>query len=780
VNSMCLIEIVIDCITLTQSCLSLVWKKSKVLEDYQQALGVNFLDNVVNQVEILSKFAEPGWTDFSVSSANCDTMQAFKRLENNVVKNRDASFSATICDAALTFVKKVLNETGADRNRSLDLLIVVAEESCASSTCRAEALYLIAIDYLEKGRQSGELKMLWTTNSSMEKGLYAAEIDNAVPHLRRARGYLLQAVSFIGPASSLLSRNVLRTLALVTGSEELNAECGISAGELIHSSIGSSARQAVARGLDPENPSDNRHRTIFEALDHPFSKKNERKEMLETMYEMGHACIPRTWKFVAMTLCPTGEVLISLVQPSSGENGSRHFAYQSQCIFPQKPNRLSEINEFEETVLQPFDNIMKRSRQQISGIDLGVANNNYNNCKEKKQAWWNERYKLDEELCQLLEQVDERYFESSNLGDLISRGDEDEDDTCVGNLSARFEAVCNIYKKESVTREDTIPSKEELNKITVLKLKEWLIYSECSPKDFHSLGKAGLIDLLHNTLLTKPSPVKMSSTYSKGSSGENCIFLLLDEQLQRLPLEGVKSLLDKTVCRLPSLPFAISSLHRGNSNKDISLPAIDCSKSKYVIDPESNLKETQERMLSALTSISEDYKWNWEGKVGEAPSKDFMHRALKEKEGLYLYFGHGGGELFFSRVDIEELANNSTFLNPFASVILMGCSSGGLISPNCQKGNSVSGDQMHFEPDGTALSYLCAGAPCVVGNLWDVTDRDIDRYSVSLLEGIYQAKEPTNLAKCAMSSRGACKLKYIVGSAPVVYGIPVSIRTCAK
>jgi len=48
-----------------------------------------------------------------------------------VVKDRDAFFSATICDAALTFVKKVLNEMGADRNRSLDLLIIVAEESCS-------------------------------------------------------------------------------------------------------------------------------------------------------------------------------------------------------------------------------------------------------------------------------------------------------------------------------------------------------------------------------------------------------------------------------------------------------------------------------------------------------------------------------------------------------------------------------------------------------------------------------------------------------------------------
>lgn len=361
----------------------------------------------------------------------------------------------------------------------------------------------------------------------------------------------------------------------------------------------------------------------------------------------------------------------------------------------------------------------------------------------------------------------------------MSLGDEDKDDTCIGNLSARFEAVCNIEKKESGTRDDTVPSTQELNKLTVVKLKERLKDLGCSPKDFRSLRKATLIDYLRNKLLEecqselsspeKVSPVKRPSTYSADSSTENCIFLILDEQIQRLPLEGVASLNGKTVCRLPSLPFAISSLLRRNSLRS----SIDLAKTKYVIDPESNLKETQERILSTLTSVSEDNKWDWEGKVGEAPPKDFMHRALKEENGLFLYFGHGGGERFFSRLDIEELSNASIHLDPFASVILMGCSSGMLMSPNCQKGNT--GDQMHFEPDGTALSYLCAGAPCVVGNLWDVTDRDIDRYSISLLEGIYQAKRPTNLAKCTMSSRGACKLRYIVGSAPVIYGIPVSI-----
>jgi separase len=105
-------------------------------------------------------------------------------------------------------------------------------------------------------------------------------------------------------------------------------------------------------------------------------------------------------------------------------------------------------------------------------------------------------------------------------------------------------------------------------------------------------------------------------------------------------------------------------------------------------------------------------------------------------------------------------------------VVLMGCSSGKLQSVNCPKDNA-SGQvySIHYEPEGIALSYLIAGAPCVVGNLWDVTDRDIDRYCLTLMEDFI--KEGESMAKCVADARRACKLRYIVGSAPVCYGVPV-------
>lgn len=67
-------------------------------------------------------------------------------------------------------------------------------------------------------------------------------------------------------------------------------------------------------------------------------------------------------------------------------------------------------------------------------------------------------------------------------------------------------------------------------------------------------------------------------------------------------------------------------------------------------------------------------------------------------------------------------------------------------------------------------------SPLVVGNLWDVTDREIDRYTLAFLEGWMKAGSGASLLKYLSESRQAPKLKYIIGAAPVAYGVPVSLQ----
>ena len=117
---------------------------------------------------------------------------------------------------------------------------------------------------------------------------------------------------------------------------------------------------------------------------------------------------------------------------------------------------------------------------------------------------------------------------------------------------------------------------------------------------------------------------------------------------------------------------------------------------------------------------------------------------------------------------------------------------------------------------GAPLSYLLGGAPWVLGNLWDVTDKDIDRLSMDCMQTLLQQREnqvdrgnqvdtfsigftaregnqvdpsaeSSALTRCPVeinsqdyihvgqslpSARNTCKLKRLVGYAPIVYGLP--------
>ena len=71
-------------------------------------------------------------------------------------------------------------------------------------------------------------------------------------------------------------------------------------------------------------------------------------------------------------------------------------------------------------------------------------------------------------------------------------------------------------------------------------------------------------------------------------------------------------------------------------------------------------------------------------------------------------------------------------------------------------------------------------SPTLIANLWDVTDRDIDKFSQAVFdelqltpEGVARPRaDATSVVAAVAQARDSCKLKYLTGAAPVVYGIP--------
>ena len=80
------------------------------------------------------------------------------------------------------------------------------------------------------------------------------------------------------------------------------------------------------------------------------------------------------------------------------------------------------------------------------------------------------------------------------------------------------------------------------------------------------------------------------------------------------------------------------------------------------------------------------------------------------------------------------------------------------------------------------LMNVVPSSPTLVANLWDVTDKDIDKFSQSVFDklSLNSMREKragnkntnTSIVAAVAQSRDSCKLKYLTGAAPVVYGIP--------
>ncbi|XP_016056830.1 PREDICTED: separin isoform X2 [Miniopterus natalensis] len=230
------------------------------------------------------------------------------------------------------------------------------------------------------------------------------------------------------------------------------------------------------------------------------------------------------------------------------------------------------------------------------------------------------------------------------------------------------------------------------------------------------------------------------------------LVLVLDKDLQKLPWESMPSLRVLPVTRLPSFRFLLSyAIIKESGASPVLSQGVDPHSTFYVLNPHNNLSSTEEQFRANFSSES-----GWKGVVGEVPSPEQVQEALTEHD-LYIYAGHGAGARFLDGQAVLRL-------NCRAVALLFGCSSAAL---------AVHGN---LEGAGIVLKYIMAGCPLFLGNLWDVTDRDIDRYTEALLQGWLGAGPGAPLLYYVNQARQAPRLKYLIGAAPVAYGLPVSLR----
>ncbi|KAF2440786.1 hypothetical protein P171DRAFT_395518 [Karstenula rhodostoma CBS 690.94] len=316
---------------------------------------------------------------------------------------------------------------------------------------------------------------------------------------------------------------------------------------------------------------------------------------------------------------------------------------------------------------------------------------------------------------------------------------------------------------------------------------------------------------------------------TKVSPGSAHTILILDKDLHMLPWESLPCLEKLSISRLPSLAALRERLLAAR------LPTVtqNAPPGHYIsaeaggtsmLNPSGDLGHTSKTIKPHLDNM----QGTWTHIANRPPLEKEFEDCLRNDQ-LVLFFGHGSGAQYIRSKAVRRLYLNGKTQSETekkkpgcATTFLFGCSSVHL------------SDNGIYEPSGMLSSYLTAGAPAVLGMLWDVTDKDCDRLAVRAGElwGLWPEPEPENeviveppptvkkrkgkgriaqlveevdtprgasksrkgntgedasvgsesrrrgvgLDEAVRDARKACVLRYLNGAAAVVYGIPVYLE----
>jgi hypothetical protein len=474
--------------------------------------------------------------------------------------------------------------------------------------------------------------------------------------------------------------------------------------------------------------------------------------------DLAHAIqteLPAPWTVVSMCLSPDRRLLVTRMQAD------------------RPPLTVCQQLEEEDTdILDELQALVKANALSLRAPAKSA---------KEKSAWWSKRTELDEALQKLLAKVEASWFGEGSLLPLLlgrpaagaasfSMPEVTEEESwraemmrvassspphvLEGRARDQLERCTGLTIASAPTptaADEPCESEAQLSKMTVNDLKALM--------EERGLSFAGLkrkADYVAALLSPKVSASSSDSKEGGEAASRLPVILVLDERLQSVPWEGMRCLRDQPVTRLPALPFLFSALRAAGGEAGAGTATLGTEGGYFVLDPSGDLPSTAATMKPCVDDMRDSM--GWDGVSGEPPSSSALVSALQTRS-LFLYCGHGAGELLLGRDEVADLDCR-------AAAILMGCSSGRL------KGAG------EFEPVGMASGYLVGGSPAVVANLWDVSDRDIDRYSMALLEDVLR-NEARCLASAVAQARSSCKMPYIVGASPVCYGIPLVTQACA-
>ncbi|KAI1822662.1 peptidase family C50-domain-containing protein [Xylaria intraflava] len=529
--------------------------------------------------------------------------------------------------------------------------------------------------------------------------------------------------------------------------------------------------------------------------------------------------IPSTWDVVSLSLDETkNDLCITKLQA-----GFSPFALRLPLNRACSRDADNDVFDFKQGRAELLELIEAANRTCHDAPDMSR--------KGAKAAWWAEREEIDERLKQLLDTI-----ESTWLGGFRGIFTQHHKRS---NLLARFQTTFHIILEKYLPSRRQIPRGRQTKKAAVnvsldprilelfiglgdasvpgCDLDEPLtdlLYFVVDVLQFH--GETNAYDeidfdaMVVDTFDALHAYHTTAKELKEDNRGTHTI-LILDKSLHVFPWESLPCLQGLPVSRVLSLDHLRRSILEANasplhkdtpeSDSEDSTPApraghyVSIDSGTYILNPSADLTNTQATFGEALSSLPP----SWNNIEARAPTEAEFESALTDRDVL-LYFGHGSGAQYIRGRTIRQLEKCR------AVALLMGCSSASLTHVG------------QFEPYGPVRGYMLAGAPAVVGTLWDVTDRDIDRFAGALFEewGLFprgtfadgsgkggrkgkgaasrgarkgragagagaggaggRDRGGASLVEAVARAKGeACRFKYLTAAAVCVYGIPVYV-----
>lgn len=527
--------------------------------------------------------------------------------------------------------------------------------------------------------------------------------------------------------------------------------------------------------------------------------------------------IPKSWNVVSISLSDNRrDLCITKLQADHSP-----FAIRLPLERANSRDADSDVFDFQQGRAEMVEIIKEANRTCHDARDM--------NNKGAKSAWWAERQALDERMKELLDNIEHTWlggfrgiFAQHRRTELLATFQKTFQNILDKHLPSRRQVRGKRTNAAAATGkvsldprildlfiglgDATIPEcdlDEPLND---------LLYFVVDILQFH--GERNAYDEIDFDVMVVETFDALRSYHAAAKNNNHSdervhTVLILDKALHIFPWESMPCTQGIAMSRVPSLACLRRAIQEqraspvqciesregaeaGAPRPEATGHHISFHSGTYILNPGADLKTTQATFGKPLATLPP----TWSSIETRVPTEDEFEQSLTNHD-LLLYFGHGSGAQYIRGRTIRKMEKCR------AVALLMGCSSASLA------------DVGNFENHGPVWNYMLAGSPAVVGTLWDVTDRDIDRYTGRVFEewglmprGTFAEDGPnvkvkgktvkgskkkaadaaaaaatksnddtkTSLVEAVTRARDACLFRYLTAAAVVVYGIPVYIN----